>query len=129
MPLTVAGRAASSTNPTTWTDHATAASSNVGRGLGFVLNGDGLAVLDLDQCLEDGVPTAAAQRLLDRFPDAWVEVSPSGDGLHVWGTAPAQPGRRINRDGLNIEFYTQGRYLTITSDTYRAGHLDTPLAL
>lgn len=121
-PITATGRPATSTDPKTWTDYGTAAASTSGAGLGFVLNGDGLAVLDLDHCLIDGKPTPAAQRILDRFPRAWVEVSPSGDGLHVWGTAESQPGRKITTaDGLQVEFYTRGRYMTVTGVTYRAG--------
>lgn len=129
LPLTTAGRPASSTDPRTWTTHSTANRSTIGRGLGFVLNGDGLAVLDLDHCLIDGKPAPAAQALLDRFPEAWVERSPSGDGLHVWGRAESQPGRRTNIDGLDVEFYTRGRYMTVTGNTYRRGSVDVELSL
>ena len=123
MPITLEGRAASSIDPNTWTTYEAAQASSRGDGLGFVLNGDGLACLDLDHCLTDGVPSAAAQRVLDRFPTAWVEVSPSGDGLHVWGSAKAQPGRKTVIDGLNVEFYSRYRYMTVTGNTYRAGGL------
>lgn len=129
MPLTVAGRAASSTDPCTWTTYADAAASSTGDGIGFVLNGDGLACIDLDHCLTEGKPTAAAQRVLDMFPGAWVEVSPSGDGLHIWGTAQSAPGKGPKRtaDGLTFEFYTRGRYMTVTGNTYRHGDLSTAL--
>ncbi|WP_420836681.1 hypothetical protein, partial [Arthrobacter agilis] len=123
LPITADGRAAARINdPATWSDYATATASSVGVGLGFVL-GDGLACIDLDHCLVDGVPTPAAQAMLDRYPSAWVEVSPSGDGLHIWGTASPQPGRRTINDGLSIEFYSRDRYMTVTGATYRGGGL------
>ena len=119
---------ASTTDARTWSSYADAAASSFGDGLGVVLTGDGLAVLDLDDCLINGRPSEAAQNVLDTFPGAWVEISPSGCGLHVWGTAPAGPGRRLRlRSGLKAEFYTQGRYMAVTGRTYRAGDLVTLL--
>lgn len=117
-PITPAGRPASSIDPTTWTDHATAARSRAGDGLGFVLGG-GFACLDLDHCLVDGRPNAAAAAVLEQLPDAYVEISPSGDGLHVWGRAPERPGRR--RGGL--EAYSAGRFITVTRRVHRPGVL------
>lgn len=127
VPLTVAGRAASSTDPHTWSDFASAKASTTGTGLGFVLNGDGVSVIDLDHCLSGGKPTPQAQAVLALFPAAWVEVSPSGDGLHIWGTAPAGTGRRTVIDGLSLEFYSTGRYMTVTGNTWRSGNTSTPL--
>jgi primase-polymerase (primpol)-like protein len=129
VPVTTAGRNASSTNPSTWTDYATAKASGVGVGLGFVLNGDGVSCIDLDHCVTDGKPNAKAKAFMERFPGAWVELSPSGDGLHIWGTAPAGPGRRTSIDGLDVEFYATGRYITVTGRTVRAGNLQQPLHL
>jgi primase-polymerase (primpol)-like protein len=117
-PITVTGRAASSTDPETWSTYTAAKSATVGHGLGFVL-GDGIACLDLDHCLIDGKPNGLAREVLARVPGAYVEVSPSGDGLHVWGTAPEQPGRR--RDGFEV--YSVGRYITVTGNVFRPGRL------
>lgn len=127
--MTVAGRFASSTDPTTWTDYTSAKASSLGVGLGFVLNGDGVSCIDLDDCMVDGKPNAQAQALMDQFPTAWVEMSPSGTGLHLWGTAPVGVGRRTIIDGLSVEFYSTGRYITITGRTVRAGNLATNLGL
>lgn len=129
VPMTLTGRHASSTDPATWTDYTAAKASRVGVGLGFVLNGDGVSCIDLDDCLVDGKPNAQAQALMDRFPTAWVELSPSGTGLHLWGTAPAGPGRRTSVDGLSVEFYSAGRYITVTGHTIRAGTLSTNIEL
>lgn len=117
-PVTPSGRSASSTNTATWAPYMVAKSSVVGDGLGFVL-GDGFACLDLDHCLVDGKPLPWAQVILDRVPGAYVEVSPSGSGLHVWGRAPELPGSR--RD--NVECYSVGRYITVTGNVFRVGGL------
>lgn len=115
VPLRLNGRAASSTDPATWVSHAAAAKSKTGAGLGFVLNGDGIICIDLDHCFADGRPTSAAQLLLDRLPVTYVEVSPSGAGLHIWGYGAVAHGRRTTTvDGLAVEVYGTGRYMTVT---------------
>lgn len=113
VPITAQGKPASSTNPITWTDYRSAAESQVGDGLGFVLNGDGIVCIDLDHCF-DGQPNKEAQQLIDSLPNTYIEVSPSGTGLHVWGYADLKKGRRFNRNGLSVEIYPNGRYLTVT---------------
>lgn len=126
VPMTAKGLSASSTNPMTWTDYQTASASTVGDGLGFVLNGDGIVCIDLDHCY-DGKPSAEAQALIDSLPDTYIEVSPSGTGLHIWGYAVLEKGHRFNRNGLSVEIYPKGRYITVTGKaTTRTGfaHLD-----
>ena len=117
-PITVEGKAASSTNPATWASYAAVTRSSRGHGIGFVL-GDAIACLDLDHCLVNGVPNDRAREVLARVPGAYVEVSPSGDGLHVWGLAAPQRGQRRN----GVESYSVGRYITVTGDVFRAGRL------
>ena len=88
-------------------------------GVGFVLDGDGIVCLDLDHALEDGRPVEWAAQLLARLPATYVEVSPSGTGLHVWGRARVVRGRRI-RDGVrSVEIYGTGRYITVTGRRWR----------
>lgn len=122
MPLTVNGRAASSTDSQTWSTHAAARKSSVGIGLGYVL-GDGIGCLDLDHCLVDGKPTAAAAALLANYVGHFIEVSPSGDGLHIWGLANEAPGTKRTVDGVALERYSVGRYITITGNVYQHGEL------
>jgi primase-polymerase (primpol)-like protein len=113
VPITAQGTSASSTNPATWTDYSKAVQSSQGDGLGFVLNGDGIICIDLDHCF-DGKPNAEAQALIDSLPKTYIEVSPSGTGLHIWGFAALEKGRRFSRNGLSVEVYPNGRYLTVT---------------
>ncbi|QBI53438.1 bifunctional DNA primase/polymerase [Streptomonospora litoralis] len=115
VPLTTTGRPASSTDATTWSTYATAATSRVGAGLGLVLDGDGLVCLDLDHCLTpDGHARSWAQPLLDQLPATYIEVSPSGDGLHVWGYGDLAHGRRLVYGAGTVEVYGAGRYITVT---------------
>lgn len=117
VPLTVAGDHASSTNPRTWCDYETAAASSVGAGLGFVLSqADRIACVDIDHCLDGkGRLLGWAQEILANVPDTYIEVSPSGDGLHVWGMADIDKGRRSG----GVEVYGSGRYLTVTARRWR----------
>lgn len=110
VPVQVDGRAASSTNPRTWTTYEAAARSRTGDGLGFVLAGDGIACIDLDHCLIGDVLEPWAQEIVDRCPRTYVEVSPSGTGLHIFGLATVGVGRNMG----GIEFYDRGRYMTVT---------------
>jgi primase-polymerase (primpol)-like protein len=118
VPLTTAGTAASSTDPRTWASHKDAAASSAGVGLGFVLSDeDDVVCVDLDHCLNPLTgrlaPWAAA--ILRRAGATYVEVSPSGDGLHIWGYATVRQGRRIRRpDGTAVEIYGTGRYIAMT---------------
>lgn len=111
VPLTPRGRPASVTNPKTWSPHAAVAPLDRH---GFVLNGDGIVCLDLDHCLIDGALTERARAILDRCPRTYVEVSPSGMGLHVWGRGQIERGRKL----ADVEVYGDGRYITITGRRY-----------
>lgn len=117
VPRTVEGLSASSTNPATWSTHAAAAESRVGEGIGFVL-GDGIGCIDLDHCIVDGEVASWAADVVAANPGTYVEVSRSGEGLHIFGLLPEGPGRLV-RDGRSIEVYSTGRYIALTGHTYR----------
>ena len=120
VPLTVDGWPASSTKPATWSSHAEVMGSSTGVGPGFVLNGDGIVCIDLDHCLADGVLEPWAARILAATPKTYIEVSPSGDGLHIWGRASGfSGGRRVGFDGGMVEVYATERYLTVTERPFR----------
>ena len=114
MPVQVDGSPASSTDPATWVAHSKVARAER---RGFVL-GDGIGCIDLDHCLVDGVPTPAAAAYLAQLPSTYIEVSPSGDGLHVWGLLPAGRGRVRKINGLHVEEYSAGRYITVTGNPF-----------
>jgi primase-polymerase (primpol)-like protein len=112
-PLHPEGYWLSVTNPSSWSSYQTAKASRYGDGLGFVLNGDGIVCIDLDHCF-DGSPSPEAQALIDSLPNTYIEVSPSGTGLHIWGFGQMDAGRRFTRNGLSVEIYPSGRYITMT---------------
>lgn len=121
-------RKASVTDPSTWGsfDQAQAAyeeSEGNRDGVGLVLAGDGIVGVDLDHVVHDGAPDPAAMALLDRIGCQFIELSPSGTGLHGWGYGPNIGGRRGKLDGLNVEMYSQGRYLTMTGRPLKDGPL------
>lgn len=114
IPLTAESTVGSSTNPSTWCDYDTAAASDAGVGLGFVLNGDGIVCIDIDHCIVDGVISAEAKAIVNACHGTYVEVSPSGNGLHIWGTARLRyRGRKFNN---GVEVYGDARYITVTGN-------------
>lgn len=121
---------ASSTDPTTWATFEEAQTAYLERvgdadafsGAGIVLNGDGLAGMDIDHCVKDGKPDPAALELLDSLGAAYVEISPSGTGLRAFGYAERlESGCKGTLNGLDVELYSTERYLTLTGRTLKAG--------
>lgn len=115
-PLTCRGRYASSTKASTWTSFREASESSVGAGLGFVL-GDGIGCWDLDHCITDGTLAPWAREAIEGIADPlFIEISQSGEGVHVFVRAPEGPGRKIREDERCIEFYSAGRYIAVTGN-------------
>jgi primase-polymerase (primpol)-like protein len=113
--LTYDDRIASSTNSSTWCDFDLANESTAGVGLGFVLDGDGVVCIDIDHCVTDGKVADWAQQFMRSLPETYIEFSPSGDGLHIWGFAYLPfGGKRVQIKGGELEVYGDGRYLTVT---------------
>lgn len=116
-PLMPDGSPASVTDPSTWSPFAAV------RGLssrGFVLNGDGVSAVDLDHCLRGDMLESWAVPLVELAGATYVEVSPSGDGLHVWGRAQLRGGRRVRvSGGGSAEVYGSGRFITVTARPWR----------
>jgi putative DNA primase/helicase len=118
------GRKASSTDSSTWATYAEAARS-VGKystvGVGFVLTGDGIVGIDLDACFEvnpDGSVTATSlARHALGLSSSYSEISPSGKGLHIIGTATIPESARLKgrtAGGDKVEIYETARYFTFT---------------
>jgi len=117
-PVTVDGRQASVTNAATWTSYDDAQASTVGDGLGFVLDGDGIVCIDLDHCLHRGRLTSWGRAILESMPATYIERSPSGSGLHVWGLGNVERGHVHRFAGGAVEVYGRGRYMTVTGDRW-----------
>ena len=100
---------ASSTDPSTWSTYADALEATHGAGLGYML-GDGVGCIDLDHCIAGGEIEPWAREIIDSCPGTYVEVSQSGEGVHIFGLMPEAPGRRRG----NIEVYSKARFIAMT---------------
>ena len=84
-------------------------------GIGFVFAPGGFIFgIDVDNCVnKDGTLSESAQSILTLFPETYVEYSPSGEGIHIWGLCDITIKGRNRRD-IGVEVYTQGRFFTVT---------------
>src|SRR5262245_52999790 len=80
---------------------------------------DNLAAADIDHVRDSATGAIAewAQRLLDQADRTYTEISPSGTGLRIWGTAAGAPlQRKFNLEhGTALELFRRTRKpLTVT---------------
>lgn len=110
-PVTLVGRAASSTDPATWSSFAAASKASAGDGMGVML-GDGLGCWDLDGCLIDGALTFNGRAFIDAIeaPVLFAEVSLSGRGLHIFTSEPESKATQGSWGG----HYTHSRFIRTT---------------
>jgi len=114
VPLRIDGRFASVQDPSSWSDFAAAAKATAGEGVGFVLTAsDRIVVVDLDHAVEGGRVLPWAQRIVDALPATYMERGRSGSGLHLWFRGEVPAGRRIRRDELAVEVYSDRRYIIV----------------
>lgn len=107
-------------DPVNWLDQTTAASRS--SYIGFVLTEhDPYFVVDIDHARtyshETGEwspwsPLALAVCAL--FPGAYVEVSHSGDGLHIFAQGVMPTGFKHKNSALGLEVYDRLRYIAVT---------------
>ena len=143
VPFQVNGRTASSTDHRTWAPFEAVSrlwKANPKRyaGIGFVFTKtDPFVGIDLDDALDEKERVKPwAQRIIERFADSYMEVSPSGRGVKIWagGSLPANLGGVPVGDGF-IELYDHSRYFCVTGRRFRGApleienHVDDVLAL
>ncbi len=125
---------ASVADPSTWSVYQDAAAMvQAGHydGVGFVLcEALPYVCVDLDHCLdrvsgEVQEPAASIVAMLEEAGGTYMEISPSGEGLHLWGVYDgALPGGKTGIHKKDIEIYRDKRYMTVTGNAFR----DFPLA-
>ncbi len=112
-------RRASSTDLVTWAAFEEAAAAyEAGEppydGIGFVFcSADPFVGVDVDDCVdpESGEISAWAQKIISRVQEGYVEISPSGTGIHIIVQGSVRGGGM--RKG-KVEMYGRGRFFTIT---------------
>ena len=123
------GRAAKSNDPDTW---ATAAEAWAAKkryrwgGLNFALTlPSGIVGVDLDDCFEE---RNGQRRLKDyarqvvQMLNTYTELSPSGNGLHLF--AQGQIPHNIKRDTDGFEMYAERHFMSVTGKEYGRGAED-----
>ena len=98
--------------------------------IGFVLTDDDpFLFIDLDHVLKDEKLCDWAEELIAELPSTYTEISPSGDGLHLYymlNDTPKIPKHKKNfDDGTALEIYFKGRYFTLTGNVY----VDSPITV
>lgn len=121
------GVRASVSKPATFTDFATAVAASVNySGIGIRVS-NGITGIDLDHCIKDGATEPWALAIVKMFPQAYIEISPSGTGLRILCLAP--DGYTYDSDIYyikrgNIEVYVPNvttRFVTVTGNVYQNG--------
>lgn len=131
-PYQTNGRLASSRDSKTWCSMEKALKAwqehpERWSGTGFVFSpGDPFFGIDLDQCLDaSGKLKSWAYAIMERFFDSYSEISPSGQGIKIWGKGRL-PGGGVAfslGDG-RVEIYDQARYFTVTGNHWAGQMLD-----
>ncbi|MEZ9130391.1 AAA family ATPase [Vibrio breoganii] len=115
VPYQANGSRADSTNPKTWTTFDDAEMAYIAgdfSGLGFAIGDSGLTCVDVDHISEWDFQSP----LEPLANDCYAELSPSGDGLHLWVKAqkPNSKCKSKNFHNSMIEVYNSDRFITMT---------------
>lgn len=134
MPFQTDGSCAKVDDPLTWTSYEdvcaalAAARSGYYAGIGYVFSADDPACgIDLDDCIgPDGQLRPWACRIVEKFADTYMEVSPSGRGIKIIANGKLSgKGHRqayLDSDGTvdhAIEMYDRVRFFTLTAKPWR----------
>ena len=86
-----------------------------GTGIGFVLtHSDPFFFVDIDDALTENGWSDIANEITTMFRGAFMEVSMSGEGLHIIGRGKPRTRHRNKNGPLHIELYTQRRFIALT---------------
>jgi primase-polymerase (primpol)-like protein len=117
------GKWARHNDPSTWADFDNAmdfAKRHNCAGLSFAVKGSGLNIIDLDDCIDNGVKSPLAERMTDPLKDTYTERSVSGTGLHMVLKDNVLDGgkfkNRANMDNGGIEVFETWGFVSMTGD-------------
>lgn len=115
VPINAAtGRKIDAHNPANWLTYDQVAAT--GQPIAFVITeADPFFCCDLDGCIQEGVVASWALEILNRFPNAFVEISQSGTGLHIWGMSQLDNNhkRSWTHLGHKVELYDKMRFIAL----------------
>lgn len=150
VPVNASGYDVDAQAPANWLDgpSALALATSMGpgptghaRGVGIVLHESlGIGCVDVDHCaIRDiaGNVTGWSQFAIEmcgRFPGAGVEISSSGESLHILFSHSRVPKHRTRKKTLaGLEVYTRARFIALTGTAYagdvRTDHTQALVAL
>lgn len=117
----ITGKMASSTDPATWSTYEEAKKVSPNVGITFTPDKKLLGI-DIDHCLQKGTnkitheqKETIAELILEA--DTYTEISPSGEGLHLYFTLK-DALKLVSNKQAPYELYTEGRYFTFTENAY-----------
>lgn len=119
VPYSVTGRKASTTDSATWSTYSEVIRVSDKTGIVF-LPDQKLLGIDIDHCLKDGALVHKQKEViadLIRQSGTYTEISPSGEGLHLFLNI-TEPLPLIANKKAPFECYTSGRYFTVTGIPY-----------
>ncbi len=120
LPYSIDGRLASSTDEKTWADYEIAYA--VSKQVGIVFTpAQNLLGIDIDHCLQNNEIVHEQKESIEKLlalADTYTEISPSGEGLHLFLSLESPLALSSNKRSP-FEAYTSGRYFTVTANAYR----------
>lgn len=101
-----------------WMSHKTARIAHPGKILSFACNGDGIICIVITDCLHTGSLDAAAAPLVAACDGTYIEVSPSGQDLHIWGYASPGAGLHLSIGKSTVRTYSRNGAIPVTGTRY-----------
>ncbi|MGY6120454.1 AAA family ATPase (plasmid) [Paraburkholderia strydomiana] len=117
------GRVCDATDPKNWAPFDVVINNaiNHGVGIGFALSqNDPYVVIDSDSPEAKGLPVDECTRIhntvanLIESANSYTEVSPSGNGIHIWLKAEDLPPNGVRSSLDCLEMYSAARFMTVT---------------
>lgn len=115
-----------------WIDFETARAiaTSVGCGVAYVFaEDDPYFFLDIDHCRIGNDWSGLANDICSRFPGAFVEVSQSGEGLHIFGRYTEMPPHACKNTQCGLELYHDKRFVALTLNGQGDPNTDCTAAL
>lgn len=120
IPYDIKGHKASSTDPASWSTFKEVKAISNQIGIVFTPANDLLGI-DIDHCLiNKKIQHEKAEQIAELIleADTYTEISPSGEGLHLFFEIIDPPFALKSNKQAPFECYTNGRYFTVTANTY-----------